>query len=95
MQLNHPNRDNQIIAVEGAEFVCHAKDGAGAELEGGFVDHVEDAGQALVRRGSLFDFQRTELAVALEDDVDLLSVTVAIEVEIRLQARILIALHNL
>ena len=93
--LYHPNWDDQIIAVEGAEFVGHAEDGAGAELERGFVDHLEDAGQAFVRRGGLFDLQRAEFSVALEDDVDLFGVAVAVEVEIRLQARILIALHNL
>ena len=29
----HPDRDDQIIAVKGVEFFCHAEDGAGAELK--------------------------------------------------------------
>ena len=84
-----------MIAVKSAEFIGHAENCAGAELERGFVDHVEDAGQTFVRCGGFFDLKRTEFAVALEDDVDLLGVAVAVEVEIRLQSRILITLHDL
>ena len=94
MQLYHPNRHNQIIAVEGAEFVGHAENGAGAELKWRLVDHLKDAGEAFVRRGGLFDLQRAELSVALENHVDLLGVAVSVEVEIRLQAGVLIALHD-
>lgn len=95
MQLNHPNRDNQIIAVEGAEFIRHAKDGACAELEWGFIDHIEYSGYAFIRRGGFLDLQRAELAIALQNDIDLLGIAVAIEVEIRLQPCVLITLHDL
>ena len=93
--LYHPNRHNQIIAIKDVKYISHAEDGAGAELERGLVDHIKDAGETLVRRGGLFDFQRTKLAVALEDDIDLLGVAITVEVEIRLQPRILIAFHDL
>lgn len=95
LQSYHPNRDDQVITIEDAEFVRHADDGAGAELQGAFVDHIEDAGQAFVRRDVLFNLQRTELAITLQDHVDLLGIPVALEVEIGLQACILIALHGL
>ena len=94
MHSYHPDRDDQVIAVESAEFIGHAKNGADAQLEGGFVDHVKDTGETCVWHSGLFNFQRAKPAVALEDDIDLFSVTVAVEVEVRLQPRILIALHD-
>ena len=39
--------------------------------------------------------QRAELAIALQNDVDFLGVTVTVEVEIRLKSRVLITLHDL
>lgn len=76
-------------------MVGHAKDGTGADLKGRLVDHVKDAGQALVRQGGLFDLQRAELTVALKNDVDLLGVPIPVEIEIRFKTRVLIALHDL
>ena len=91
MQLNHPYRHNQIIAVESAEFVCYAEDGAGAKLKGELVNHVKDTSQAFIRRGSFFDLQWTELAITLKDDINLLGIAVAVKVKIRLQPCVLIA----
>ena len=91
----HPYRHDQVVAVEGAEVVSHAENGAGAALQGASVDHAEDAGEALVRRGGFFDLQRTELAVAFKEYVDLLGVAVTVEVEKRLSSGVLVAFHNL
>jgi len=95
VHLYHPDRDNQIIAVESAELIGHAKDGADAQLEGGFVDHGKGTDEAFVWCSGFLDLQWAKLTIAPEDDVDLPGVTVAVEVEIRLQPRILIAFHNL
>ena len=43
---------------------------------------------------SLFDLQRAELTVSLQDDVDFLRVPIPVEIEIRLQPRVLIAFHD-
>lgn len=94
MHSYHPDRDNQVIAVESAEFIGHAKNGTDVQVEGRFVDHVKDTGETCVWRSGLLDFQRAKPAVALKDDVDLLGVTVAIEIEVRLQSRILVAFHD-
>ena len=93
--LYHPNRHDQVIAVEGVEAVGHAEDGAGAALQGGFVDHAEDAGEAFIGRGGLFDLQRAKLSVAFKNHVDLLGVAVAVKVQLWLQSRVLVALHDL
>ena len=45
------------MAVEGAELLCHAENGAGAEFEWRFVDNAEDAGQAFIRRGGLIHLE--------------------------------------
>ena len=54
--------------VKRDEIVIHAEDRAGAALKRGFVDDAEDAGQSLVRRDGLFDLQRAELPIALQND---------------------------
>ena len=78
--LYHPDWHDQVIAIEGAEMICHAEDSAGAELKGRLVDHAKDSGQALVRQGGLLDLQGAELPVALQDDVDLLGVPITVEI---------------
>lgn len=93
--LYHPNRNNQVISVEGAEVVSHTENGAGAALQGASVDHAEDTGEALVRRGGFFDLQRTELAVAFKEYVDFLGVAVAVKIEEGLTTCVLVAFHNL
>ena len=93
--LYHPNRHDQIVSVKGAEMIRHTEDRAGAELKRALVDHPENTGQALVGRGGFLDLQRTELAIAFEDHVDLLGVAVAVEIEIWFQPNVLIALHDL
>ena len=95
LALYHPNWHDQVFAVESAEVVSHTENGAGAALQGASVDHAEDTGEALVRRGCLFDLQRTELAVAFKENVDLLGVAVAVEVEERLASGVLVAFHDL
>lgn len=93
--LYHPNRHDQIIPVEGAEMIRHAEDRTGAELEGRLVDHTENTGQAFARRGGFLDLQWEELPIPFKSHVDLLGVPVTVEIEIRLQSRVLVALHNL
>ena len=93
--LYHPNRHDQIISIKRAELLCHAENGACADLQGGFVDHAEGANDAFIGHCGLLDLQRTQFAVALHNDIDLLRVLVAVEIEIRLKSRILIALHDL
>ena len=95
LALYHPNWHDQVFAVEGAEVVCHAKDGAGAALQGGSVDHAENASEAFIRRGGLFDLQRTELAVAFKYHVDLFGVAVTVEIEKRLASGVLVTFHDL
>ena len=91
----HPYRHDQVVAVEGAEVVSHAENGAGTALQGGFVDHAENAGEAFIGRGSLFDLQRAELSVAFKEYVDFLGVAVAVKIEEGLMACVLVAFYDL
>lgn len=90
----HPDRHNQIVSIKRSELLRHAEDSAGAELEGTPIHHAKNTGQTLIGRSGLFDLQWTELPIAFQNDVDLFSISVAVEVEIRFLSRILIAFHN-
>lgn len=53
-----------------------------------------NAGQEFVRRGGLFDLQRIELAVTLQNNVNLFGVTIATEVKIRLRSCVPVDFHD-
>lgn len=90
----HPDRHNQIVSIKRSELLRHAEDSAGAEPEGTPIHHAKNTGQTLIGRSGLFDLQWAELPIAFQNDVDLFSISVAVEVEIRFQSRILIAFHD-
>ncbi len=76
-------------------MIRHAEDRAGAELKSAFVDHTENTCQPFVRRSSFLDLKWAGLTVDLENHIELLGVSVAVEVQIRFQAGGLVALNDI
>ncbi len=56
-----------MISIESAEPLCHAEDCSSTEFEGGFIDDAENMGEPLIRCCRLFNFQRAEFTIALNN----------------------------
>ena len=83
-QLYHPNRDDEVISVEGREAVAHTEHGRGAEHQGRFIDKTEGLCNSLIGVCCFLDLQRTQLAVTFDNNVNLSCITITIIIEVRL-----------
>ena len=76
--LYHPNRNDKIIIIERSQMFRHAENGGCADFERRFVKQTECFDYALIRQRCFLYLYRAKLAVALNDEVDLFGVAVAV-----------------
>ena len=88
---DHPDGHDQVFAVEGGKGLRQTEDRARPPFQRRSLDHIEVPHEALVGRGRLFDLQGEELAVRLQQGIDLPGVPVAVKIEVGRSPDILVA----
>ena len=84
-----------MFSIKCTELLCHTENCTCTNLQRRFIDHSECSDQPSVRCDRLFYFQRTELAVTFQNDINLHRVPITVEIQIWLLTSILITFYNL
>lgn len=54
VRLDHPDRNDKVVSVDGAQLRLHAEDRSVATGDGAFIQHGKDTGQLRAGIGGLF-----------------------------------------